>query len=227
MLSLVIPFFNEEDIMEDVVRAIADEMESRVGDYELVLVDNGSGDRTGDIADRLAGENGKLRAVHIPVNQGYGHGIIEGLKQCAGDHLGFMCGDGQTAPDAITKVYQRLLRTGAPICKVRRVVRRDDLPRRIITAVYNGIFPFMFNVGVRDINGTPKIFTRGFYKELSPRCRDWFIDAEIIVKAARRGLAIEEEPVTFEKRRGGRSKIGFPAILEFLRNMLTYRIRGF
>jgi len=120
-----------------------------------------------------------------------------------------------------------LVQTGARLCKVRRAVRRDDLFRRFITSVYHFLFPLLFGNRIKDINGTPKIFTRDFYKKLAPRCRDWFIDAEIMIKARRQNALIEEIPVTFHQRTGGRSKIGLTAILEFLRNMAVYRIRGF
>jgi len=227
MLSLVIPFYNEEEIMEEVIHSIVEELVRSMLDYELVLVDNGSEDRTGAILERIAFQDNKIMPLHIKVNRGYGHGVIEGLKQCRGEYLGFMCGDGQIRPECITAVFSRLLKTEARFCKVRRVERKDDLPRRIITVVYNFLFPLLFRVKVRDINGTPKIFTRGFYKEMQPTCRDWFIDAEMVIRATRAGVPIEEVPVTFHERSRGKSKIGLAAILEFLRNMFIYRLKGF
>ena len=224
-LSLVIPFYNEEENIGRVVGGLVNSFGNSSIDYELILVNNGSVDETPQILEDLAKEQpNKIKVVHVPVNQGYGWGIINGLKNTSGEYVGFMCGDGQIKPEAVIMVYHQIEQENCDLAKVRRVSREDGLWRKIISLVYNRIFWVMFRVASPDINITPKIFHKDWLERFQLTAKDWFIDAEIMIKAKYLNLKVDEVPVEFLRREKGRSHVVLTTIWEFARNMLNYKL---
>lgn len=225
-LSLVIPLYNEEDGLRKMALDMLAEFRRSAVRCELVLVNNGSRDGTGDILKQLAQEFREIRVVHVPVNLGYGWGIICGLRAATGPILGFMCGDGQIMPEDVVRVHRQLVEHNLDLCKVVRVVRTDGLQRKVMSLVYNILFRGLFGLRSQDINGTPKLMRHGCYEALSLMSKDWFIDAEAMIKASRRGYRIGEVPVEFHPRENGHSHVKLTTALEFLKNMVRYRISG-
>lgn len=222
-LSIVFPLYNEAENIYPVVMPIAQVLKSHNIDYELVLVDNGSFDGTGQILENLSRLDDRFKKVIVKHNQGYGWGVICGLKAATGRFVGFMCGDGQIYPKAVIDVFNKLKHENLDIAKVKRVVRKDGLKRRAISEIYNLLFFLFFNVGTMDVNGTPKIFKGELLDKFAPSSKDWFIDAEIMIKAKELGLKIGEVPVVFLARQKGKSNVGLSAILQFLKNMIRYK----
>ncbi len=222
--SLAIPLYNEERNTRAVVGELVQVLSNAGIDYELVLVDNGSKDHTGGIIDTLAAANPRLRPVHVPENRGYGWGIRRGLDACRGRYLGYSWGDNQIRAEDVLAVYLALREQGNDMAKATRIVREDGWRRAIITHVYNFLLPLLFPVGVKDINGCPKIFTREAYQTLHLISKDWFLDPEIMIKAHRQKLSVVEVPVTFHEREQGKSNVKWATILEFLKNIARYRL---
>ena len=223
-LSLVIPFYNEEENVKSVVSELIAELEKADVDYQLVLVNNGSVDETPQLLEDLAGEKpARITVVHVPVNQGYGWGIINGLKQARGEFVGHMCGDGQIDPEDVVRVFDSIKDKNCDLAKVKRVVRKDGIIRRALSAAYNLLFLVVFNVKTLDVNGSPKILRREFLNRISPSSKDWFIDAEIMIKAKYLNLKVDEVPVEFLRREKGRSHVAFATIWEFTQNMFNYK----
>ena len=201
------------------------ERESSSSDYELILVNNGSVDKSPQILENLAGTKpGKIKVVHISVNQGYGWGIINGLKLASGEFVGYMCGDGQIKPQDVIKVFHSIKNENYDLVKVKRVVRKDGIIRKVLSTVYNFLFLVAFNARTLDVNGSPKVFKRELLEIISPSSKDWFLDAEIMIKAKYLNLKVEEVPVEFLRREKGRSHVGFLTILEFTKNMFYYKL---
>ena len=224
-LSLVIPFYNEDESIERVVSELANSFEKASIDYELILVNNGSVDKTPQMLEGLTKEKpNKIKVIHVPVNQGYGWGIINGLDNASGEYVGFMCGDGQIKPEDVIVVYYQIKQGNCDLAKVRRVSREDGLWRKLISLVYNRIFRVMFRVTSLDINITPKIFHKDWLERFQLTAKDWFIDAEIMIKAKYLNLEVREVPVEFLRREKGRSHVKFAAILEFAKNMFNYKL---
>ena len=224
-LSLVIPFYNEEKNVRSVVNGLIAELEKAAVDYQLVLVNNGSVDETPQILEDLARDKpDRITVAHVPVNQGYGWGIINGLKLASGEFVGHMCGDGQIDPEDVVRVFDSIRDKNCDLAKVKRVVRKDGIIRRTLSAAYNLLFLVVFNVKTLDVNGSPKILKREFLTRISPSAKDWFIDAEIMIKAKHMNLKVDEVPVEFLRREKGRSHVAFATIWEFTRNMFGYKL---
>ncbi|HHL38943.1 MAG TPA: glycosyltransferase family 2 protein [Deltaproteobacteria bacterium] len=226
-LSIAVPLYNEEENIERVIGELTERLDKEGVDYELVLVNNGSRDATPSLIERMASENERIRPVHLRENQGYGGGILAGLRLCRGRWVGYMWGDDQVVADDVLRVFRELRDGRLDLCKARRVERHDGLQRRLITKTYNAVFPLFFKVSTTDVNGCPKLMRREVFEALRIRSTDWFIDAEIMIKAERRGLAVGEVPVVFHERKKGSSSVNYRTVLEFIANMFRHRFNGF
>jgi len=222
--SLVIPFYNEEDNAEDVLKSLAAEFRKEGLDYEIIAVDNGSRDRTPAILKKLSAGEGRIKVATVEKNEGYGWGITRGFKKAKGRYVGFMCGDGQIAPADVVKVFRRIVTDKLDFCKTRRVVRYDGLSRKIMSVGYNVMLPLLFGIRTQDINGTPKVMKHELYDRLDIKSKDWFIDTEMMVKVHRLKAKTGDVEVEFRKRERGRSNVRFIIILEFLNNLLKFRL---
>ena len=106
--------------------------------------------------------------------------------------------------------------------------RKDGLDRKFISMVFNAVMHLLFpGIVSNDINGKPKIFTRYAYSKMKLESNDWFIDAEIMIQARRLNFRIGEMEVEFHENPKRRSFISFKANLEFIKNIITYRLKEF
>lgn len=225
-LSVAIPFYNEEANAERVVRELVTALEPLRVSFEIIMVNNGSRDNTGDVLDRLADEDERCVPVHLVVNAGYGGGILTGLYYCQGNYLGYVWGDGQIKGTDVARVYERIQEGDVDWAKGRRTERHYGLQRKFISRVYNFLFRFIFRLPTEDANGVPKIFKRETYEKLDICSSDWFIDAEIVIKSVRQKLRFGEVPVIFHRREKGESNVNFLTVLEFIINMIRFGSGG-
>ena len=165
-LSLVLPCYNEEAVIYNTASRLIKALNGEIK-LDLILVDNGSNDATGQIIDQMIAEGLPVTKVTVTVNQGYGNGILQGLKVCRARFVGYMCADGQVEASDVRKVYDIAANARSPyLVKVRRRFRMDGLTRKIVSIIYNGLTMALFGgLGSIDINGNPKIFP---YEYLAP-----------------------------------------------------------
>ena len=206
-------------------------MEAQFPSWEIVLVANdwpGSQDETPRIAKELATRLSGVRCVAEPKAGAMGWDMRQGLESCRGRYLGVVDGDGQVPAEAVVICFDTIRREDWDIVKSYRQSRCDGSYRRAITLVYNWLFHAFFSASrvCRDINSKPKVLRRSAYQKMKLRSDDWFIDAEIILAALESGLRIHEVPITFQALEHRNSFTNAGTILEFLRNMLTYRLQG-
>ncbi len=225
LLSLAVPCYNEEESVRNTTVRLVQAFRERGLEVELVLVDNGSKDRTGAIIDELVAEGLPVVKEVVPVNQGYGYGVLRGLARCRGRFVGFICADGQVEATDVAKLYEVLLNAKTPkLVKVRRRFRMDGFKRKIVSIIYNGFANVLFGgLGTIDINGNPKLFPRAYYERMNLASRDWFLDAEVMIKARRLGLPVFELNVLGQMREGGASNVRGSTIWEFLVNLARAR----
>lgn len=221
-LSLIIPAYNEEGNLDFTIHNIVDIFNKNNVSYELIIVDNGSTDNSFSVIHQLKKEIPEVRSIKIYPNIGYGNGVIQGLKIAKGDILGFIPADGQTKPKDVLNIYLKVKESDVEICKGIRVVRNDNFTRKLISFIYNSAFKLMFYCPYRDINSPPKIFKRDFYETANLKSKDWFLDAEIMLKAYWGKYKAEEVPIVFLPRKNGWSKVHFITLLEFFKNMIYW-----
>ncbi len=222
-LSLAIPFYNEEDNVEDVVNGLGKELNQNKINYELILVNNGSSDSTPKIIKNLKKINSRIKQVNIKKNEGYGWGIINGLQAAKGKYIGYVDGDNQVHQKYIVHAYNKLMATDAAICLTRRLNRKEGFTRKIASIVYNLIVSTLFFIKVSDINSKPKIIRRKYYEDMRPSSKGWFIDTEIVLRAKNKGFKFVEIPVNYANRKKGKSKVNFGITKELLFDIIRYR----
>ncbi len=221
-LGLSIPLFNEEEVAEDFIRSVHKALTGALIPHKLLLVDNGSTDGTGALVNRLSVELRACTALHLAENAGYGGGILAGLAQLNTPIVGWMWGDGQVDADALVACYKALVDGPHDLAKVHRVARGDGLQRKLVSSVYNRWMQ-QKGSGVCDANGCPKLMTREALEALAPTATDWFLDAEVVLKAARRGWTWASVEAVMHPRAGGFSKVGHATLLEFVDRLLAWR----
>lgn len=224
--SLVIPCYNEAETLPLTVPPLLDALRAEAIRHELILVRNGSRDGTGDLIDGFVAAGLPVRKIDVATNMGYGWGVIQGLRAARGTRIGFMGSDGQIKPDDVCRVWRRSAAAGPDtLVKACRIARNDGFSRWLVSRIFNLIFLLLFGAGTPDVNGAPKILHRDALQRIAPESRDWFLDAEIIIKARRAGMRLVEEPVEFMQRAGGNTHVRLSTLFEFLCNLVRARLR--
>ena len=221
-ISLVLLFYNEE---ENVVRVVGDLRETLATagyDFNLILVDNGSRDRTPALIQELIDKDSRIKKVTVKKNLGFGWGVINGLAAARNSWVGYMGGDGQVDPEDVIKLLN-LRQSGYDLIKVRRTLRQDGFVLAWISNVYVMMTCLLFGIPFYDVNATPRIFRKKLLKKFRLSSRDWFLDAELMIKSELLSLTVKEVPIIFQKRSGGSSNVNLGTIFEFLSNLIKFR----
>ena len=146
-----------------------------------------------------------------------------GLDAAHGTYIGVIDGDEQFPTEAVVDCLLKAETEGLDLVKTYRVVRHDGLYRRFISAAFNTSFRLLFGGGVRDANSKPKIIRRDKYELLDLKSDDWFIDAELVLRARELGLKIGEIPIHFGINNRRPSFVRPSAMIEFGWNLARYR----
>jgi dolichol-phosphate mannosyltransferase len=224
-ISFVMPCYNEEAVVSYTIRRLIAAFERAGHCLELVAVDNGSSDRTGDIIKSLAGHHRSVIHERVEVNEGYGHGVLCGINLCRAPWVGIIPADGQVDAEDVVRLYESVLATdGNVLGKVRRRFRMDGLLRKVVSVCYNLFVRLLWpRLGSVDVNGSPKILRRELLAAMNLQSKDWFLDPEIVLKAHMMGIRIMEFNVFARLRGSGLSHVRVWTCLEFFRNLLWFR----
>ena len=212
-LSVVLPAYNEEANIERVVRECRDYLEGTGLDYELVVVNDGSRDRTGEILDRLAGEIPRLRPQHHPQNRGYGSALRTGFDAAAKRFVFYTDGDGQFDIRELDAVLP-LATDDDHIVTGYRIERSDPFIRKLNAKLFGGwLVRVMLNVRVRDLNCAFKLIPRKVLKAITLESTGALINAELYGRAIRRGFGIKEVGVHHYPRTAGVQTGAHPLVI--------------
>lgn len=199
-LSLVIPCYNEAKNLP----LLIDRCDGLVsgGDVEVVLVDNGSTDDSPAVLKELLDGSSGFTTVRVDVNQGYGHGIVSGLKAGSGDLLGWTHADMQTDPMDARRGLDLFAEHGDDIfVKGRRYGRPiGDTAFTVGMSVFETA---LLRRRLWDINAQPTMFSRRFFESWSTPPDDFSLDLYAYYQARQAGLPVHRFPVRFGERAHG------------------------
>jgi glycosyltransferase involved in cell wall biosynthesis len=201
-LSVFFPAYNEEANVRATAEGILRILPSVADRYELLIVDDGSVDDTGPIADALADANPLVRVIHHPTNRGYGGAIRTGLYNCRYALMAFIDGDGQFDFAEIPAFLAASMHYDLVIGY--RVRRQDSFIRRLNAQAWGLLMRVIFGLRVRDIDCAFKLINKDALFSL-PRLRSdgAMVSAELLVRSRDHGLSMTQVPVHHLPRRDG------------------------
>ena len=227
-LTFFFPAFNEEENVGETVRRALDEIGPLVdGSIEVLIVDDGSTDRTPELADDLAAADPRVRVHHQP-NRGYGGALRAGFENASGELIAFSDGDLQFDLREMSGLLERLEHSArSPVDAVigYRMQRRDPPHRIFIAKSYNAIVSAAFGLRVRDIDCAMKLFRRELFDGLRLDAESPFLSAELLIKLKARGERIAQLGVTHYPRSAGQNTgASFTKILRTFRDIGRLRV---
>lgn len=200
-LTITFPCYNEEANVERVTRAAVDVGRRIADDLEIVIVNDGSKDRTGEIADRLAAEIPEVRVAHNSPNRGYGGALSRGFREATKNWIFYTDGDGQFDINELPELLP-LLETH-DIVSCYRIDRKDPFMRKLNAFCWSRLVNGLFRIGLRDIDCAFKIYPKPFIDAIEMHSRGALIDTEMLAKARNRGLRIAQRGVHHYPRTAG------------------------
>lgn len=206
-LSVVLPAFNEELCIEASAREVLAFLEQHYPEHELLLVNDGSADRTGELIDGLARQFPRVVALHQPRNLGYGAALARGFRAARGRFVFYTDSDGQFDIRELLPVHRELLQRGADAAFGYRIERDDPRIRLVLSWIYNRLVRVLFWVGVRDVDCAFKLFRREVLEAMRLDARDFFIDTELVARTRKLGFKSFEVGVQHYPRRAGRTTV--------------------
>ena len=229
-LSVFYPMWNEEDYIERALafgrRACEGLVEAGdVRDYELIVIDDKSTDRTGEIADRLAAEDPRIRVIHHERNRKLGGSMKTGFAAATGDLVLYTDADLPFDMAELPRAVRLLREYQVDIISAYRFDRTGEGSlRAVYTWVYNGLIKSLFGVKVRDINFAFKLIRTRIFEHVELQSEGSFIDAELIIRATRMGYEIMQMGVDYFPRTRGESTLSAPGVIgTILREMWSLR----
>ena len=226
--QIAILSYNESKNLPLVLKTLSDVRAALPGvDFTVTVVNNGSQDNTEAVIQEMEYKYSFVRHITVPVNQGYGYGVQQGLEAVTADIIGYMWGDNQFDAGVLVPMIQTFLeKPDVQIVKTYRTERYDGRLRLWVSKMYQCIFKLLYGIYTHDINSGPKLFRSSFLQQLQPfRSKDWFIDAEIMIKATRyiKPHQVMEFPIVFFPRKFGQSNVRFSDCFQFLFNLVKYK----
>src|SRR3989344_1394407 len=203
-LSVFFPCINEEGNIENGVKKAEDVLKKLKLKYEIIIVDDGSTDKTGEIADRLARQNPLIRVIHHPRNLGYGEALKSGFYNARYDTIVYTDGDGQFDFSEVTKLLEKIRDYDVVIGY--RIKRQDSLLRKLFGKGWRLSLLAMFGLTLKDVDCGFKMVRKAVLEKIShlKSQRGAMINAELAIKAKKAGFRIGQVGVNHFARLSGK-----------------------
>jgi dolichol-phosphate mannosyltransferase len=215
-LSLILPAFNEAAVVGSVVEEALEKLAAIVPRFEVIVVDDGSTDGTGNaiISDR------RVRVVTHATNRGYADALRTGFAAARYGLVAFTDADGQFDPADLRRLIPAAVRTGLAVGY--RADRKDPWLRKVYSRGYNLLARTLCGTRARDCDCALKVFRRDVLHALWPRSKGYFVNTELLTRARQLGYPLAEFPVTHRPRRGGVSKVSVREIPRVFRTLIAF-----
>jgi glycosyltransferase involved in cell wall biosynthesis len=225
-LTFFFPAYNEEENVERTAQLALEQVGPLVPSVEILIVDDGSTDRTPQLADALAASDPRVRVHHQP-NRGYGGALKAGFANAAGELIAFSDGDLQFDLSELRLLLDRLddpARKPVDAVIGWRIKRRDPFHRLFIAETYNAIVSVAFGLRVRDIDCAMKVFRREVFDGLRLDADGPFLSAELLIKLRARRVPMAQVGVHhFPRVAGTNTGASIGKILRTFRDLGTLR----
>ncbi|MGD2143217.1 MAG: glycosyltransferase family 2 protein [Anaerolineae bacterium] len=225
-LSIVLPAYNEAENVEEAVDHVSDVCQILDIDYEIILVNDGSTDRTGDIGRELEQRVPYFRLVEHYPNRGYGGALRAGFEAATKELVAFYPADAQFDFIEVERLLQRTEEEDADIACGYRLDRQDNFVRKLNAFGWNMVVQLFFGYLCRDIDCGFKLFRREVLDRVNIVSDGAMIDTELLAGAKARGFRIAEAPLTHLPRQAGEATgANLTVIAKAFRDLVRFRLR--
>jgi dolichol-phosphate mannosyltransferase len=211
-LSVVIPAHNEVGSIGETLQATVEELERAGIEYEILVIDDASGDGTAEVVRATANGNPNVRCERSHMPPGFGHAVRAGLELYTGDAVAIMMADRSDSPKDLV-LYYRVLEQGYDCAFGTRFGqggRTQDYPpvKLLLNRIANAAIRVLFQHGYNDTTNAFKAYRRHVIEQLQPLLSNHFnLTVELPLKAVVRGFTYAVVPVSWTNRRHGVSKL--------------------
>jgi glycosyltransferase involved in cell wall biosynthesis len=200
-ISAFFPAYNEEGNVGAMVERLGAVLPQVSDDYEIIVVDDGSQDRTAEIASGLAAADPRVRLVRHQQNRGYGGALKSGFAASTKSYVFFTDGDGQFDVGEITSLLPYVPQFDVVIGY--RIDRAEGGLRRVNAGAWNFLVRNLFGIPSRDVDCAFKLFDRRVFEVVHPEAEGAMISTEILARTVRAGFRVTEVGVHHYPRRHG------------------------
>jgi glycosyltransferase involved in cell wall biosynthesis len=226
-LSFFFPALNEEHHVAAIVEEALSVLPRFADDLEVTVVDDGSSDRTGAIADELASRDSRVRVIHHEARRGYGGAVRSGLVAATRPWVFYTDGDRQFALEDLARLIAAS--DGADAVVGYREKRSDPARRLFVAWVYNHVIRLLFGGSWRDVDCAFKLFRRDVFERVPlerVRSNGAFFSPELLITLRRAGVRVRQVGVRHFPRTAGEPKGAPPrVIIRAIRDLLRLRAR--
>ncbi|MCJ7728632.1 MAG: glycosyltransferase family 2 protein [Sedimentisphaerales bacterium] len=201
-ITVFFPCYNEQENIGRVVGRASEVLKGTGADYEIIVVNDGSSDQTGRVADELAAADNHIRVVHHPRNLGYGAALQSGFRSATKQFVFFTDGDGQFDTGEMPALLPFMERFDI-VCGYR-LNRSDPVIRRLNGWLWTKLVNLLFGMNIRDIDCAFKLFRREVFDHIKMSSSGALISAEILARATRGGYRITQAGVHHYPRTAGK-----------------------
>jgi glycosyltransferase involved in cell wall biosynthesis len=200
-ISVFFPCYNEEANVATTVNKALTVLDAIGADYEIIVVNDGSADRTGQITNQLAAANPRIKAVHHPKNRGYGGAVQSGIRTSTKEFIFYTDGDGQFDMGEMPALLPLMNEYDIVACW--RIDRQDPWIRKLNAWCWTRLVNFVFGMRIRDVDCAFKLCRRQIFDTMPLRSTGALISAEILARAVRKGCQITQKGVHHYPRTAG------------------------
>ncbi len=205
-LSIIVPCYNEEENVRGTVESIARAMREtgRFSATEILIFNDRSTDRTGEVAEGLRKRRRNIRVIHNERNMGFGYNYTEGVRQATKDYIMMVPGDNEIPSDALAAIFRDV---GSADIIIPYTVNPEVRPfaRRVLSRAFVMLFNALFGLDLRYYNG-PCVIEAGLLKNVPMTTHGFAYMAAILVRLLRAGATYKEVPMRIQYRESGASK---------------------
>jgi glycosyltransferase involved in cell wall biosynthesis len=217
-VSLFFPVYRDERTVRIVAEKALQLLSSLGVEHEIIIVDDGSPDRSGEIADALATEHPEISVIHHARNLGYGAAVRSGISASRFDFVCMTDGDDEYEIEDFRKLLK--LKDRYDLIITFRYKKIYSSTRIFVSWVYNGLLRFFFRTPFRDVSTGLRLARRSVLEDVELEASSPFIGAELAIKAMLKGYRVGEVGIqTFPRVFGAGSTTSLPNIIATIRDM--------
>lgn len=200
-MTIVVPCYNEAENIPLILERFAKIIEKR--NIDVILVNNGSTDGSAKVINELLPKYEFASEVFVPVNKGYGYGIIQGLKAAEGEYIGWTHADMQTDPQDVARAYDIIEKSSNKNIYIKGNRKGRPLFDQLFTDGMSIFETFYFGIKMQDINAQPNIFPKKFFETWQNPPDDFALEIYSYMLAVKKQLEVVRLSVKMDKRANG------------------------